>query len=115
VGLERRRRCVDGCPAHPLLLLSCRMRSMTPMCHSCVPWHMLRRATFMPLDARLSRTPGEHDAGPMVHISFVRRVLRKPVERVCARHSGLQACPGMPDADARTSVHGRAVTPRVPV
>ena len=35
----------------------------------------------MPLDARLSRTPGEHDAGPMVHISFVRRVLRKPVAR----------------------------------
>ena len=60
------------------------MRSMTPMCHSCVPWHMLRRATFMPLDARLSRTPGEHDAGPMVHISFVRRVLRKPAVRACA-------------------------------
>ena len=40
----------------------------------------------MPLDIRLSSTPGEHDAGPMVHISFVRLVLRKPAAQdSCSR------------------------------
>ena len=46
----------------------------------------------MPLEARLSKTPGEHDAGPMVHINLVRRVLRKPV----VQHVHLAAVDGHP-------------------
>ncbi len=52
---------------------------MTVRCHSCEPWHMLRRATFMPLAASVASASFEHDAGPIVQISFVLRVLRGPV------------------------------------
>ena len=65
------------------------MRLMTARCHSWLPWHMLRRATFMPLLARLASTSDEQEAGPMVQINFVRRVLRKPggaSTRLCRVH-----------------------------
>lgn len=52
---------------------------MTVRCHSCEPWHMLRRATFMPLAASVASASFEHDAGPIVQMSFVLRVLRGPV------------------------------------
>ena len=54
------------------------MRSMTDVCHSCVPWHMLRRATFIPLVASVSNISSLHVAGPMVAMIFVRLVLLKP-------------------------------------
>lgn len=54
------------------------MWPMTSWCHSWEPWHMLRRATFMPFAASVARASFEDDAGPMVQISFVRRVLRGP-------------------------------------
>ena len=64
--------------AHPFSLLSLRMRSMTSWCHSCVPWHMFKRATFMPLMARVCSISSLQDRGPMVQMILVRRVLRKP-------------------------------------
>jgi hypothetical protein len=51
------------------------------VCHSCEPWHMLSRATFMPPAASSPRTSGEQEAGPMVQMILVRRVERKPEVR----------------------------------
>ena len=64
---------------HPLLLLSFLMRSMTILCQSCVPWHMLMRATFMPCTARASSMASLQVAGPIVAMILVRLVLLKPV------------------------------------
>ena len=64
--------------AKPFSWFSRRTRSMTSLCHSLVPWHMLIRATFMPPTARASSCSNPHVAGPTVHTSFVLRVLRNP-------------------------------------
>ena len=53
-------------------------RSITVRCHSRVPWHMLRRATFMPPAASASSSSRPHVAGPIVHTSFVLRELLGP-------------------------------------
>ena len=63
---------------YPLSRLSLRMVLMMLRCHSCVPWHMLSRATFMPFAARVCSISGELEVGPMVQMIFVRRVLLKP-------------------------------------
>ena len=64
---------------YPFSLLSLRIDSITPECHSCEPWHMLSRATFIPPAASSPRTSGEQEAGPMVQMILVRRVERKPL------------------------------------
>lgn len=51
---------------------------MTLRCHSCVPWHMFSRATFIPLAANVCSIWGEHEVGPIVQMIFVLLVLRKP-------------------------------------
>lgn len=71
---------------HPLSRFSARMRSTTVLCQSSVPWHMLRRATFMPCTARASSIASLQVAGPMVATIFVRRVLLKP------GHARVQMC-----------------------
>jgi hypothetical protein len=73
------------------------MWAMTSRCHSCEPWHMLRRATFMPLAASVASASLEQDAGPMVQISLVRLVLRGPARQqrtVCwAQRQHMDALP----------------------
>ena len=63
---------------YPLSRLSLRMRSTTILCQSSLPWHMLRRATFMPCTASASSMASLQVAGPMVATIFVRLVLLKP-------------------------------------
>nr|GLL43641.1 2-isopropylmalate synthase A [Ipomoea trifida] len=64
--------------AKPFSSFNRRTRSITIRCHSRVPWHMLIRATFIPPTASASSCSNPHVAGPMVHTSLVRRVLRNP-------------------------------------
>lgn len=64
--------------SHPLSLFSLRMRSMIVLCHLRSPWHMFRRATFMPPAARVASISKESVLGPIVQMILVRRVLRKP-------------------------------------
>ena len=51
---------------------------MTALCQAWSPWHMLRRATFMPAAASSPSVAADAEAGPMVQMIFVRRVERKP-------------------------------------
>ena len=64
--------------ANPFSSFSLLTRSITSLCHSLVPWHMLMRAMFIPPTASASSCSNPHVAGPTVHTSFVRRVLRNP-------------------------------------
>ena len=56
-------------------------RRITPRCHSWSPWHMLSRATFIPLEARRSSCSYVSVAGPIVHTILVRRADRNPAAR----------------------------------
>ncbi|PKU73572.1 2-isopropylmalate synthase A [Dendrobium catenatum] len=51
---------------------------ITRRCQSCVPWHMLTLATFIPPTASASICSASHVDGLIVHTSFVRRVLQNP-------------------------------------
>jgi len=57
------------------------MRWMSALCQAWSPWHMLRRATFMPAVASSPSVLASEEAGPMVQMILVRRVERKPGER----------------------------------
>lgn len=83
---------------HPFVLLSVLMRSMTELCHSWEPWHMFKRATFMPLTASISSISSEHVAGPIVAMILVRLVLLKPANR--SKIHFLSSCSG-PRATSR--------------
>ena len=63
------------------------MRAMISWCHSRLPWHMLRRATFMPFTASVSSICSLQLVGPIVHMIFVLRVLRKPAS--AAQHASI--------------------------
>ena len=67
---------------YPFSLFSFLMRSTTEVCHSCVPWHIFKRATFIPFVANVSSISSLHVAGPMVATIFVRLVLRKPASKM---------------------------------
>jgi hypothetical protein len=48
-----------------------RMRLMTPLCSSMLPWEKFSRATSIPARTISSRTPELELAGPIVHTIFV--------------------------------------------
>ncbi|PKU68062.1 2-isopropylmalate synthase A [Dendrobium catenatum] len=64
-----------GFPESSFNWRTCRI---TRRCQSCVSWHMLTLATFILPTASASICSALYVDGPIVHTSFVRRVLRNP-------------------------------------
>ena len=51
---------------------------ITSRCHSQVLWHILSLATFIPLDAKFSKSSNKQHAGPIVHTSLVFLIPKNP-------------------------------------
>lgn len=77
--------CKSGVCDYPFSALIFLIFEIVCRCHSWSPWHMLSRATFIPLAASVASISYEHDAGPIVQISLVLLVLRGPLSlRSCS-------------------------------
>lgn len=60
---------------------------ITSLCHLCVPWDMLRRATFIPFTASCCKVSKAEVFGPMVQIILVFRIVVQGKRIVCIQRT----------------------------